>query len=102
MKLELENDRSWHDFTGTPKPSGVEKYTHRMSQRPWVQKWKAEMRRFDEDFRPLTAETLKYCLKETQSDGIWPNQYARSIVHLELLRREEYLERIRGKGKDLA
>lgn len=27
-----------------------------------------EMRRFNEDFRPLTAETLKYCLKETQSD----------------------------------
>ena len=62
-----------------------------------VQKWKMEMRRFDEDFRPLTAETLKYCLKETQSDGIWPNQYARSIVHLELLRREEYLEGIQGK-----
>jgi len=45
----------------------------------------------------LTAETLKYCLKETQSDGIWPNQYARSIVHLELLRREEYLEGTQGK-----
>ncbi|MBM4056117.1 MAG: hypothetical protein FJ264_15910 [Planctomycetes bacterium] len=62
-----------------------------------VQKWNAEMRRFDEDFKPLTAETLKYCIKETQSDGIWPNQYARSIVHLELLRREEYLEGIQGK-----
>ena len=62
-----------------------------------VSKWKMEMRRFDEDFRPLTAETLKYCLKETQSDGIWPNQYARSIVHLELLRREEYLDGIQGK-----
>lgn len=51
-----------------------------------IKKWKAEMRRFDEDFRPLTAETLKYCLKETQSDGIWPNEYARSIVRLELFR----------------
>lgn len=57
-----------------------------------VQKWKAEMRRFDEDFRPLTAETLRYCIKETHLDGTWPSQYARSIVHLELLRREEYLE----------
>lgn len=57
-----------------------------------VQKWRAEMRRFDEDFRPLDAETLRYCLRETHQDGVWPNQYARSIVHLELLRREEYLE----------
>ena len=66
-------------------------------RKPLVSKWKAEMRRFDEDFKPLTAETLQYCLKETQSDGIWPNQYARSIVHLELLRREEYLEGIQEK-----
>lgn len=56
-----------------------------------VLKWRAEMRRFDEDFRSLTAEILRHCLKETHLDGVWPNQYARSIVHLELLRREEYL-----------
>jgi hypothetical protein len=45
-----------------------------------------EMRRFDEDFGPLTAETLQYCLRETHLDGTWPAQYARAIVHLELLR----------------
>lgn len=56
-----------------------------------VPKWRAEMRRFDEDFHPLTAETLRYCLRETHQDGVWPIQYARSIVHIELLRREEYL-----------
>lgn len=56
-----------------------------------VPKWRAEMRRFDEDFRPLTSETLRYCLRETHQDGVWPSQYARSIVHLELVRREEYL-----------
>ena len=28
-------------------------------------KWHAEMRRFDEDFRVLTAESLRYCLDET-------------------------------------
>jgi len=56
-----------------------------------VLKWRVEMKRFDEDFRPLTTETLRYCLRETNQDGIWPNQYTRSIVHLELLRREEYL-----------
>src|SRR5215475_10157661 len=37
-----------------------------------VTKWRAEMRRFDEEFQPLTAETLRYCLKETQYDGAWP------------------------------
>ena len=57
-----------------------------------VLKWRAEMRRFDEDFQRLTPETLRYCLRETHLDGVWPSQYSRAIVHLELLRREEYLE----------
>ncbi|HRC67110.1 MAG TPA: SNF2-related protein, partial [Bacteroidales bacterium] len=30
-----------------------------------VGKWREEMRRFDEDFRPLSAENLRYCLEET-------------------------------------
>jgi hypothetical protein len=30
-----------------------------------VPKWRAEMGRFDESFLPLTAETLRYCLQET-------------------------------------
>lgn len=54
-----------------------------------VNKWKYEMKRFDEDFRPLTSETLKYCIRETDFDGVWPQQYNKSIVHLELLRRDE-------------
>ena len=29
-----------------------------------VAKWRMEMLRFDEDFRPLTAESLHYCLRE--------------------------------------
>lgn len=63
-----------------------------------VSKWEAEMERFDEDFRSLTAENLRYCINETHYDGEWPAQYARSIVSLELLRRgEEYLD---GKDKD--
>lgn len=56
-----------------------------------VTKWQKEMRRFDEDFRPLTSETLRYCLREAHLDGAWPQQYSRVIVHLELLRAEEYL-----------
>jgi len=55
-----------------------------------VTKWQAEMRRFDERFLPLDARTLQYCLRETHLDGIWPSQYAKAIVHLELLRGETY------------
>lgn len=56
-----------------------------------VTKWRSEMRRFDEDFQPLTSETLRYCLRETQLDGVWPAKYARAIVHLELFRNPDYL-----------
>lgn len=59
--------------------------------KPLVTKWRAEMRRFDEDFVPLTADTLRYCLDETHADGAWPANYSRAIVHLELFRRDEYL-----------
>ena len=54
-------------------------------------KWHAEMRRFDENFRVLTAESLRYCLDETANEGEWPHEYARSIVHYELFRMEPYL-----------
>ena len=66
-----------------------------------VTKWHTEMRRFDEDFRTLTAETLRYCLRETHQDGVWPNQYSHSIVHIELLRREEYLMGVQVKRSRL-
>jgi superfamily II DNA or RNA helicase len=56
-----------------------------------VSKWRTEMRRFDEDFRPLTSETLSYCLREADlDDGAWPPQHSRAIVHLELLRIDKY------------
>jgi ATP-dependent helicase HepA len=62
-----------------------------------VNKWREEMRRFDEDFRPLSAENLRYCLEETHLDGVWPAQYSRSIVHLELLRQDPYLHGIKSR-----
>lgn len=62
-----------------------------------VFKWREEMRRFDEDFRPLSAENLRYCLEETHLDGVWPAQYSRSIVHLELLRQDPYLHGVKTK-----
>lgn len=62
-----------------------------------VGKWREEMRRFDEDFRPLSAENLRYCLEETHLDGVWPAQYSHAIVHLELLRQEPYLRGVKSK-----
>jgi ATP-dependent helicase HepA len=56
-----------------------------------VLKWRSEMRRFDEDFRPLNGDALRYCLRETHLDGAWPAQYSRAIVPLELLRMDEHL-----------
>ncbi len=62
-----------------------------------VSKWRAEMRRFDEDFAVLGAEALRYCLREAHLDGAWPAQYNRAIVHLELLRNPEYLVGTSGR-----
>lgn len=55
-------------------------------------KWRAELRRFDENFTVLTADTLAHCLKETDLEGEWPEQFGRAIVNLELFRQQEYLE----------
>lgn len=62
-----------------------------------VTKWREEMRRFDEEFRPLTSELYQYCLKETHLDGFWPIQYSRAIIHFELLRIDKYLSGKEGK-----
>ncbi|MCQ1538289.1 hypothetical protein FTO68_04705 [Methanocalculus taiwanensis] len=62
-----------------------------------VTKWHEEMKRFDEDFHILDSSLLKHCLKETHRDGIWPTKFSKSIIHLELLRRDEYLNGIEGK-----
>ena len=56
-----------------------------------VTKWHAEMRRFDEDFHPLNADLLRYCLREAHLGGAWPAKYSRAIVHLELFRNPDYL-----------
>ena len=63
-----------------------------------VMKWRDEMRRFDEEFQPLRAETLRYCLREAHLDGTWPSKYARAIVHLELFRNPDYLFGTTGRN----
>ncbi|MBZ5619496.1 MAG: DEAD/DEAH box helicase family protein [Acidobacteriia bacterium] len=43
-------------------------------------KWEVEMRRFDERFTPLDGDKLRYCIRETDLDGVWPEQYSKAIV----------------------
>lgn len=54
-------------------------------------KWRVEMRRFDESFTVLNGAGLRHCLKETDIDS-WPAEAARSILPMELIQRQEYLQ----------
>ena len=57
------------------------------------------MRRFDEDFRVLDSASLAYCLQETHTDGVWPEEFARAIVNYELVRGENYLAGRAGRRR---
>ena len=59
--------------------------------RSLTHKWRAEMRRFDEDFRILDGPALRHCLREADLDG-WPREASRAIVPMELMQRQDYLE----------
>ena len=50
--------------------------------RPLVteRKWESEMRRFDEKFTHLDGQALRYCIAETDLDGEWPSQHAKTIM----------------------
>ena len=43
-------------------------------------KWQIEMKRFDEHFIHLDGPSLRHCIKETDLDGTWPEQYAKTIL----------------------
>src|SRR6266487_6477063 len=47
-------------------------------------KWQLEMKRFDEDFAHLDGPTLRHCIRETDLDGTWPEQYAKAILPFSL------------------
>ncbi len=51
-------------------------------------KWQVEMKRFDEHFVHLDGPTLRHCIKETDLDGVWPEQYARAILPFSLFDQE--------------
>ena len=51
-------------------------------------KWESELKRFDERFIPLDGDKLRYCVNETDMDGVWPDQYAKVILPYSLLDEE--------------
>src|SRR5258706_4671982 len=51
-------------------------------------KWQVELKRFDEQFIHLDGPTLRHCIKETDLDGVWPEQYAKAILPFSLFDQE--------------
>jgi ATP-dependent helicase HepA len=51
-------------------------------------KWQVEMKRFDEQFIHLDGPILRHCMKETDLDGAWPEQYAKAILPFSLFDQE--------------
>lgn len=47
-------------------------------------KWELEMKRFGESFVPLDGKTLRYCLKETEVEGHWPESHTKAILPFSL------------------
>lgn len=48
-------------------------------------KWRGELKRFDEDFAHLDSATLRHCLDETRAEGRWPARYRKAILPYSLL-----------------
>lgn len=61
-------------------------------------KWFLEMKRFEEHFTALDGRMLRHCLRETDLDGEWPEQYAKAILPFSLFDADLIYGRA-GKGR---
>ncbi len=43
-------------------------------------KWRGEMKRFEEDFVNLDSQSLRFCISETEKEGAWPDRYNKVVV----------------------
>ncbi|MCM1214750.1 MAG: SNF2-related protein [Lachnospiraceae bacterium] len=48
-------------------------------------KWELEMKRFDEEFIPVTGSELRQIISDTDRDGEWPVRYSKTIVPYSVL-----------------
>lgn len=53
-------------------------------------KWELEMKRFDEDFTPLSGPQLRQIISDTDRDGEWPIRYGKTIVPYSILDSRTY------------
>lgn len=53
-------------------------------------KWELEMKRFDEDFVPVTGAELRQIISDTDRDGEWPVRYSKTIVPYSILDNRTY------------
>jgi superfamily II DNA or RNA helicase/uncharacterized protein YuzE len=61
-------------------------------------KWAAEMKRFDEQFVALDGPMLRHCVRETDLEGEWPEQYAKAILPFSLFD-SDFVFGCDGRGK---
>ena len=62
------------------------------------QKWRNELKRFDEHFVELDSQTLRYCIDETRLEGKWPSRFAKAILPYSLLDERLLLGSTEGKA----
>lgn len=48
-------------------------------------KWRNELKRFDEDFAHLDSGTLRHCIDEMRAEGRWPARFRKAILPYSLL-----------------
>ena len=48
-------------------------------------KWELEMKRFDEEFIPVSGQELRQIISDTDRDGEWPVRYSKTIVPYSIL-----------------
>jgi len=64
-------------------------------------KWFVEMKRFDEHFTAMDGKLLKHCLRETQLEGDWPEQYSKAIIPFSLFDSDLIFGRDGGRDQGL-
>lgn len=71
--------------------------------RPLVseRKWESEMKRFDEDFTALDGDLFRYCIREMDLEGEWPDKYKKCIIPYSLFDEGSVLGNNTGKTSRL-
>lgn len=58
-------------------------------------KWQREMKsRFDETFTIMDTASFSYCAQECELEGVWPAQYGKCIIGLEMIRQAKNIDRL--------